>query len=312
MKTPFRAAAWTSSSPSPAVAVRPSSVNSIMAPILWPRSRAGPAALGNVCARRSPARSKSAANSPSVRSRPPGMTSMFRSENFPSAPSFGGARIRSITSSVASGDIAARQTQDLDRLLVLPVVDDRLQDVGVTAGGTASKKLPATMSQRSSRSATAIGPAPRRPPAPGRRDAAGVRVGAQERREKGAAVRRRRRRSCRSSRSRTPRESRRVRHRSVIDPIAPSKIALSSGCSARHSQTSVPWSTRNEFSPMRMLCSRLPQDCQRCGRPIGAHPAVERAGHVGPQGLAPAPSARSAGRPPRARTPIAARARRSR
>ena len=58
--------------------------------------------------------------------------------------------------------------------------------------------------------------------------------------------------------------------------IARSKIALSSGRVLRYSQTSMPCSRRNAFSPVRTLSARAPHVCQWCGRPTNrAQPASD-------------------------------------
>jgi len=54
----------------------------------------------------------------------------------------------------------------------------------------------------------------------------------------------------------------------VIDTIAPSKIASSSGLCERYDQTSAPWTRRNVFSPVRMLSTSDDQVFQWIGRPI--------------------------------------------
>ncbi len=107
-------------------------------------------AVGTVRASRRRACAKSAAKSSSVRSRPPAITSMLRSENFPSAPWFGGARIRSITSSRACDAIAARQTWRIS------IASSSCQSWRISlrtyasqSAGTDSKKLPPTTSTRS-------------------------------------------------------------------------------------------------------------------------------------------------------------------
>ena len=99
------------------------------------RRRACPA-VGVAPTRRKPVDSKREAYSSCVRSRPPGPTSMFRSENFGGASSFGCAKL--------ALDDEQRRTlrhrgsnhpQDRARVLVLPVVDDALEQIRVAAFG---------------------------------------------------------------------------------------------------------------------------------------------------------------------------------
>src|SRR5215218_8692218 len=92
--------------------------------------------------RRSRALANSAANSSAVRSRPPGATSMFRSEK--------AAAARTIIEDAlddehgaAVGQLLAAGGEDRGRLRILPVVDDRLQQVGVAARRNAVEEAPA-------------------------------------------------------------------------------------------------------------------------------------------------------------------------
>src|SRR5439155_94689 len=90
-----------------------------------------------------PALASSASYSSSVRSRPPGATSMVRSENFPSGPSFGGASTRSTTSNVPFAPSARRQLSRICRACSSSqswTID--LSRYASEPGGTASKKLP--------------------------------------------------------------------------------------------------------------------------------------------------------------------------
>ncbi len=189
------------------------------------------------------------------------MTSMFRSENFPSAPSFGGARIRSISSSLASVDIAARQAR---RIAIASSSSQSwmiaLRRYASPPAGTDSKKVPPTMLTRpatdartGSAPATTCGWSKSTPCTVGWAPRIAARRVPLPPPTSTIVPKRPKSYASRTARFAAP----------VKEAIASSKIALSSGLSARQSQTSVPWSERKEFSPLRMLCSRLPQALQK-------------------------------------------------
>ena len=130
-----------------AKAIRPpmrAAGGSTPARLVTSRGRSGWAALEHAepdrarrrAASAKPPAANSAANSARVRSRPPAPTIMLRSESFASASSLGPPRSRSTTSSAPSDrDRRAAAAQDAQRIVVLPVVEDRLEQVGVGALG---------------------------------------------------------------------------------------------------------------------------------------------------------------------------------
>ena len=80
---------------------------------------------------RNPAAARRAPYSSRARSRPPGETSMFGSERFAGAPSFGGATALHEEQTPTRDDRPAAGAQDRRRRLVLPVVDHRPEHAGV-------------------------------------------------------------------------------------------------------------------------------------------------------------------------------------
>ena len=176
--------------------------------------------------------------SSSVRSWPPGTTSMTRSGSLPKSGFITCAdhRLDDQEGDPLADGVSA-VCQDPEALFLVPVMDDVGQDVGIPAGGMASKKLPGTTRQRSASPAiVAFAPPPRRhgEDRTGPLASAGMRfrmVSAGSRR------RRRRRRACRRSRNRTPQPSGwlgsvETDHRRV-------KVGRSLGTCARKSKT--PW-----------------------------------------------------------------------
>ena len=101
-----------------------------------PRTRSARSHWASRSAGRSRRLASNSANSSRVRSRPPAPTSMLRSESLASAFSFGRAEVALDDEQRAVvGDRRTAAGQDRQRVVVLPVVQDGLEQVGVGALG---------------------------------------------------------------------------------------------------------------------------------------------------------------------------------